>query len=70
MECTLCHIKYIGKSETQFNLRLKDNLMAEKPVFLKPASLPICRNSTIYLYNICLMIIYIIYSDIALFGHM
>ena len=25
MECTLCHIQYIGKSETQFNLRLNNH---------------------------------------------
>ena len=25
MECTLCHIQYIGKSEAQCNLRLKNH---------------------------------------------
>ena len=25
MECTLCHIQYIGKSETQFNLGLNNH---------------------------------------------
>ena len=25
MECTLCHIQYIDKSETQFNLRLNNH---------------------------------------------
>ena len=41
MECTICQIQYIGKSETQFNLRL--NTLGEK-----------CPNTEFFLFRIFL----------------
>ena len=40
LECTICNIQYIGKSETQFNIRLNNHRKDVK----NPNSIPVCKH--------------------------
>ena len=47
MECILCKIQYVGKSETPFNLRLNNH---RKDVY-NPKAIPVCNHFKIHGHN-------------------